>query len=385
MESNHLNSLPSNLFSDTGNLEIVNFANNRISTIDPLVFQGAFKLRALNLSLNQITKIQKSTFDGLQALEIVDLSNNLIEEIDKDLFKDVSHLKKFNVAKNQLKILLMIPKCSYLVASDNQIQLITFRAHALLEMIEFNVANNHIDNIPEILQHLGTSLIDLNLSNNYVGVLNVATFSLFRNLEQLNLRNTSISHIEFGTFHLPSLLALDISLNSLEENDFDMLRWGLSNLKKISLRGYPVKNLKHFNKRIFKMLTEISIGDIENNCDDLSKSLEFWTLEGIEIITDAIPTDVRLNQSHINGITCYYDRSGNVRSIDAKNSEKPNEEITDSTHKLVLLASCIIIATFICAIIYLSFKKIRAAIRRCIEHREEEQRRWVMYATLLVL
>lgn len=87
------------------------------------------------------------------------------------------------------------------------------------KLIVFNVSNNRIENIPEIIEYFGESMIDLNLSGNFVQKLNISTFTKLKNLETLSLRNTNLANIPYGAFHhQKNLLSLDISFNNLKTN-----------------------------------------------------------------------------------------------------------------------------------------------------------------------
>lgn len=93
----------------------------------------------------------------------------------------------------------------------------------LKNLQSFNIGDNHLNNIPEILQALPLNIMTLDLSFNYVGELSLTTFQRFTNLQFLNLSHTNLSNFGFNTFyHQTNLQKLDLSYNNLKQIDFHL-------------------------------------------------------------------------------------------------------------------------------------------------------------------
>ncbi len=109
--------LSAHVFSHVTRCTLLDLSDNKISTIDPLAFQGLGNLQELNLqnneialpagvftplrqctklslSFNQLPRIANSTFMGLTHLEELYLNHNKISVVEVNAFQDLSSLKQ---------------------------------------------------------------------------------------------------------------------------------------------------------------------------------------------------------------------------------------------------------------------------------------------------
>lgn len=90
----------------------------------------------------------------------------------------------------------------------------------------FNISNNQLDQIPDVVQLLGQSIEELDLSHNRISVLDARIFAKFPNLMLLDLRFCEITSIEFESFqhlsfpdHNKHLMDLNLKNNPIGKLD----------------------------------------------------------------------------------------------------------------------------------------------------------------------
>lgn len=199
------------IFSNYGSVHTLNFSGVELEFLSEDVLRGSYnKLRKLIVSDNQLRAINdKELFDSDELLQ-VDYSSNKISEIHAKAFAENQVIEILNLSKNQLRTLH--PK--------------VFGAQIYLQILD--------------------------LSCNSIADLPTPVFDKLRNLRYLYLSHNKLSSIDFGMFfYQKELIFLDLSHNSLKQIDFKLnvaqhdqpmtlekyLRWYLSNLKYLELRG----------------------------------------------------------------------------------------------------------------------------------------------------
>ncbi|XP_072032905.1 thyrotropin receptor-like [Amphiura filiformis] len=100
LHSNSIEVLPR--LSKCSQLKIINFANNKIISLEGKLFQGLSFALDLSLKSNKIGRIPASAFLGLTTLNYLDLNNNGISFIHPDAFKPLENLQELYLASNRL-------------------------------------------------------------------------------------------------------------------------------------------------------------------------------------------------------------------------------------------------------------------------------------------
>lgn len=97
--------IPTILFENFTNLELVFASKVQLKEINRDDFKFAVNLRILKLPWNNITKLGQKLFVHLKALEQLDLSHNQIEWIDEKAFEENGgKLKQVNLSFNKIKV-----------------------------------------------------------------------------------------------------------------------------------------------------------------------------------------------------------------------------------------------------------------------------------------
>lgn len=381
--NNLLAVIPSSLFRYSTKMSKVNFSANKIIAIDPMAFENASNLNSLDLSHNLIEDIDNRTFANLYQLELLTLSYNLIRNIQSGLFDDLNKLKSlmlsnnliaqlecsvfanlisleaFHVEENNLQefnstcfqsphdiflsidgnqlMSLMLPqKIGNFFASANRLKRINVQRD-LQNVFIFNVSQNRIENIPELLNLMGSNLKVLDVSDSPVGALNSSTLAKFSKLAILKLRNTSLSYIANDAFRYQhELSSLDISYNNLKTIDSGIAEWNLRYLQFLHLDGNMLENLNDFSRANFNTLRYLSINNNSFSCGYLTGFLRQLDNEHISTRMPGFLSDGQYNQS--DGIACY--------------NESNSAETTASMFNVKLLLSLALLTSYVHGRVY---------------------------------
>ena len=109
---NKLQALPPKVFqSGVSKLEILDLAENELSTLPALFFCCNLSIRSLKLEGNRLQRLHSGDFRGLSYLEELNLQQNQLAHLDGAVFDDYEHhnlkrsLLKLNLGGNQLATL----------------------------------------------------------------------------------------------------------------------------------------------------------------------------------------------------------------------------------------------------------------------------------------
>lgn len=362
---NELVVLPSALFRYSKKISRVNFSSNKITTIDPMTFENASNLRFLDLSKNLIRKIDSRTFTKLYQLESLELSGNLIGELPDGLFDDLRKLKflmlsknsisqlqcslfahlvsldalyvmdnnlqEFNssciqsdnniflhIESNHLTNLTLLRNMRDVYASNNRLKWITVEQNIDLDMLySLNVSNNRIENIPQVLPHLGSNLRQLDVSGNPLGgMFNSSTLAKFKKIFILSLRNTNLSRIANDAFRdQRDLISLNLSNNNLTKIDFGMTDWNLESLQFLSLDNNRLERLDNFDRIKLPALRFLSINNNRFSCGYLTGFLNQLTAREIStkmpgtVLDENAVDENAVDGQTVDGVSCYNDSS----------------------------------------------------------------------------
>lgn len=233
---NNLNKFPLECLGGAPVIEEVDFSVNRLAYIELHTFEGLSTLTTINLSFNNINFVEKNAFIKLNHLINVDLSYNQLATIDKLQFcakcKVTLHLKGNPLGWSQgswadlLVIDLREDPVRFRAVLDDKKEGIfpSTDGTSMMEvhcsdqrfklMLEFSIAKNQMENLPALLQCMGSTVKRLNLNGNFLGALNRTVFQRFTSLEVFMVADTQLAEFDFGLMN-DGISSLDLSFNGL--------------------------------------------------------------------------------------------------------------------------------------------------------------------------
>lgn len=177
---------------------------NHIENPTELMHCLSSSLKFFELSGKFTQKLKSKSLERFTNLQDLPLSNIQLEEFDISALKDYKELFYLDISKNNLR---HIKNTCFL--------------HDLKDLIVLNVADNQLENVTELIQHVNPSILRLYLSGNYLGRINEITFDKFAYLSRLHLSNTSLTFDDLKPFEsFKGLEELNISHNNLETSNF---------------------------------------------------------------------------------------------------------------------------------------------------------------------
>ncbi|XP_015906056.1 protein halfway isoform X2 [Parasteatoda tepidariorum] len=177
--------------------KILNFSNNKISSIGDEAFKEQKYLEILDLSINDLNELQNSDFNHLMSLKNLTVSRNKIKTIGEDTFSNLHNLL-------------------FLDLSDNDIELVKSKWFSPLRY-----------------------LLYLSLSHNRIELINNNSFGHLSHLQYLDLSYNNlkaISHVGFQ--RMKGLKFLSLSMNELTTFKENPLKQNLL-LEQVNLTGNP--------------------------------------------------------------------------------------------------------------------------------------------------
>lgn len=233
LQSNVIDIIPVQVFTEAKNLIEINLFGNKIHFIEDLAFDGLVQLKRLELRRNLLTKIRNNTFAGLTALEELYLSDNRILEIEEGAL-NFPKLNTLYLAFNQLWSLpdwlfVQVPKLHTLHLEKNNIQRI----------------NNALES--------AYKLEILDLEANPIEDAGLVKFSKFVNLRELSVKN----------------LPFNYDNEHIKPEDIKSTK---SRIIKLNLSGCRIQSGVIFSKlKLFPHLEEVYLEDIAVNTVDLEE------------------------------------------------------------------------------------------------------------------
>ena len=156
-------------FNGLSNMQTLNAAGIRLTSLEASQFQGDLNLTHLNLNNNQLTYLNSGIFSGLFNLQVLDLSSNKFAFLNATLFTGLHNLQQLNLNGNQL---------TFLDAS-------LFRGLASLQFLY--VFTNQLSYLDATIFYGLTSLATLDLQNNmFAGTSQTALTAAFSSMNTTN-------------------------------------------------------------------------------------------------------------------------------------------------------------------------------------------------------
>lgn len=219
---------------------------NQIDNVHLLLNCLGESLEKLELPGNIFGNVNSTTFARFVNLEELILRNTQLKSFDFTVLKEQTALSSLDISKNNLK---KIENAAFLSSLEN--------------LEDINVADNQLENIPEIVQYLNANMETMDLSGNFIGKVDANMFERFSSLLWLYLRNTSLAITDFDPFHKNSkLFSLDISYNNMAEVDFTPFLNTFNHLNEFHAVDCKFKNTTNVMKLFGSMVSEI---DLSNN------------------------------------------------------------------------------------------------------------------------
>ncbi|XP_031635436.1 chaoptin-like [Contarinia nasturtii] len=230
-------------------------------------FEHIFRAEIKGTEIENPNDLLQCLSSSLEYLELSEIFEGTLNLNLLDRFKNLVNLslRSVKLGNFDLEILQNHRNLIFLDLSDNHLKTIhnVPRLADFKHLIDLDVEENQIDNIPELLRHLSSKIVNLNLAGNYVGPLTETTFAKFINMNRLILKNTSLTLENLRPFEpFRELQELDISHNNLENVDITMSSTLFSKLK----RFYAAYcNIENTPKLINQLGSTIRFLDLSGN------------------------------------------------------------------------------------------------------------------------
>lgn len=218
-------------------IQMLNISGNDIGTLDGHAFDSFTNVVNLDLSHTKLSIAtghnRTNPFGKLRNLRILDISHNNFEKMN---FSLISNLKQLS---------------------------------------ELNVAHCHINNITDIVQHMGSSLVRLDLSGNCILPSTMQTFQSLSNLMYLDLSNANLTTFNLSILKYQShLVELHLSNNNLHEIEMPL------KLQYLSILDLHENNLHAIDRVLQKQTATLQSLDISRNrlqCASVKELMQKWT------------------------------------------------------------------------------------------------------------
>ena len=259
MDSNLIEQINSQTFSNASRLKYIYLQNNRITKISEYSFVGLSQLEVINVAGNRLRRLDNLTFVNLPRLNSVDLSSNDIYFIDTNSFFDCPSLRLLTIRDNKLSVVPQFENNLFnlrvLILDNNFIEKFENNSLKFFFNLTFLSASNQMSSdsnysqsthLPGDLFENTPSLTTLDLQGCHLGFLNEAFNSVaMDDLHLLNLTRNALTSLFNNSFSsLSNLVLLDLSHNLISDihlKAFD----GLLNLKEVNLNYNNIMGMSH--------------------------------------------------------------------------------------------------------------------------------------------
>lgn len=320
---NKLTDLSGAIFSQTPQLNTIDFSYNKIKRLKAESFSDLDRLNILDLSYNSIEDIENNMFEHNNELKTLYLIGNPMKHFDCNIFNQYmrsftvyvswEHLKELNANCMKGRETLTIEMTESMITFDiiksilEEYEEVTFsKKMEITDNVRalnyFNISGNEIENI-EVVSQLKSPIEILDVSHNtfHDFMLTSSSFEDLNNLKFLNLSHTQVSFIQVYTFdNMLDLITLDLSNNLLKTIDENLFE------KNIKLKDVFLGNnqFKQIDCSIFALMKNainmhISLESVEEiNTICLGNSLEINFNEKDQIIFHGNGTRFNCSRHH---------------------------------------------------------------------------------------
>lgn len=164
LKGNMIRELTKESFINTKMIENLDLSQNSLISVEANAFKKLKHLKKLNLSFNMIPKIERDTFKENELLTRLDVSRNTIIRFNRIAAPNLTHLN--------------MTWCQIMIIDPDAIS-------GLPELVELDLSNNMINDIPDTLSSETLQTLDLSM-NRMVSIRN-STFAGFPDITKIRL------------------------------------------------------------------------------------------------------------------------------------------------------------------------------------------------------
>ena len=246
--NNTLSSLPANTFAGQKQLEELSLAGNLLTgeQLQPELAEDLLSLLHLDLTANMLAVLSPAFLEALPSLQVLKLADNRLSNLQMP--PSLIQLTELDMSGNELvKVeaegLVGLEALTHLNLADNQLQSIhsaTFRNASSILVLD--LSNNQLMELPESLKYL-TNLQTLDIGRNFISDISQSPLGVMEGLWRLQIHGNQIRNISHSVFsNLRTLQILDMSANKIVNIDrgaFDQNKL----LRAIRLDGNQVEEI----------------------------------------------------------------------------------------------------------------------------------------------
>lgn len=289
LKSNHLQIIPSQVFSQAENLVEIDLSENQIDLIESFSFERLEKLEVIYLQNNKLKVLKRFTFDGATNLKFLLLENNEIDTIESGAF-DLPALKSLFMAYNKVRVLpsLLFSAAVNLYAMD-------FKANSL----------THIGDAFSKCSKLSALILD----ENQIEDLSLLKFADLPALAQLSLRKSGFKFdakepVRSQTTSISPLTFLDLSENQLsDQKAIKNIAILFEDIEELNLQNNTFTKIDGMTelRRVLPNLNVLHLSGNNFKCNYLKEILVYFRRKKISV-PKTVDTTGDVNNVH--GVTC---------------------------------------------------------------------------------
>lgn len=284
---NKVKSLQTHTFVDLSALMTINLEDNAISRIERRTFMNMNRLKYINLRGNKIRDINNEAFQNLPDLEFLDLAYNNLHEFDFASFDQVGTLSSFKVNVSHNKI----PRLWINSTTFTPISVIGGTVQSNIKILDLSY-NNISDIMKYYFKPVEYSLTHLYLSNNQLKNVTLGVFGNMPHLQWLDLRHNDVREVDFDCFkNTRNLQVLFFSWNEITDIPAEALR----PLKKLRIVDLSHNKLRTLPDNMF----------VDCNIESLDLSHNQFTrlpIKTMSLISAASLTNLDMSWNVLSGI-----------------------------------------------------------------------------------
>jgi Leucine-rich repeat (LRR) protein len=245
------------------NLKLLDFENNKISSIQKGFFSRFPSLIGLLLSYNNFGSLKKYYFCDLDNLKYLNLSNNQILTIEGKTFENLGSLVYLNLSDNLIydlsqSLLKNLTKLEFFILSENKLELVEKQYFKGLNNLKYlDLTNNDIKLLYKDSFQSTINLESLYMKSNLINNLN-GSLQILKYLSTLDLSFNKMERFQSTDF-LSNITHLDLSFNPLRQ--FELNQSNLFGLKLLHLSGTNSSLISNVNFELFSQLEELDLSD----------------------------------------------------------------------------------------------------------------------------
>ncbi|XP_033105242.1 slit homolog 1 protein-like [Anneissia japonica] len=277
---NRISTLQNTSFANVGDLRVVYLGGNEFINLPNCIFHNNTKLTDVHLERNQLKAVFRNSFcqtDNLSKLYLQDNNISLVEIHDFPNLK-ILNLTNNEISERELYNIFNLPNVTTLLLSCNNITVLTENSVRNLRALkELNISYNRLISIENsaFINVAGTLKL-LDLSQNEIKILMSESFKELSSLERLNLAHNRIDYLpKFIFIGLQKLAVLNISYNFID-NVEGVTFEDLTRVVELDFRGNSIKGLPASIFSTMKSLLKLDLSEnfIEEVSQDMFEGLE---------------------------------------------------------------------------------------------------------------